>query len=435
MPPSLLMSQASSNPDIDAIWNSLKNEEGSPDSPPRQKASNKPISTHAVVAKPTLEDRSFEDAADDSSDVNQAQVYSGDSDDDDVVPPLQQLSGTTSWRIERIGKALLGSDDLSSRAQSLAKLKVTIDALSLHQTAPPHLNYPPPYSDGQIKLNHQTLPLVSDLVKPTPLPSQETLKPLIEGPQVTKHDDSNEVKDMLQATLDVCGKSLFRLLQNESEKCRALSLECLQSLLLAGLDLRRHIPYMIPALCARFSQCSYDKDLEVFVSDCKSHDFYKRGGATNHQDRHGLFSQGGALQVIEPTEELRLELCRTLNCLLRGMTAGGAERLLDAYYPEVVFSLQTSLRDPFPQVKIETCHLLVQLLRIPHWEDGAKYFATGLARSVLPNCRHKNTNVIIAAMDLLESSVCVPNRTKVKGAGTAAIADLVGFREENVSAC
>jgi hypothetical protein len=192
---------------------------------------------------------------------------------------------------------------------------------------------------------------------------------------------------------------------------------------------------MIPALCARFPQCSYDKDLEVFVSDCQSHDFYKRGGATNRQDRHGLFSQSGTLQVIEPTEELRLELCRTFNCLLRGITAGGAERLLDAYYPEVVFSLQTSLRDPFPQVKIETCHLLVQLLRIPHWEDGAKYFATGLARSALPNCRHKNTNVIIAAMDLLESSVCVPNRLKVKGAGTKAIADLVGFREENVSAC
>ena len=73
-----------------------------------------------------------------------------------------------------------------------------------------------------------------------------------------------------------------------------------------------------------------------------------------------------------------------------------------------------------------------QLLRVPYWEQGAKYFATGLARSVLPNCRHRNTNVIIAALDLFEASACVPDRAKVKGAGTAAIADLVRFREDNV---
>ena len=41
--------------------------------------------------------------------------------------------------------------------------------------------------------------------------------------------------------------------------------------------------------------------------------------------------------------------------------------------------------------------------------------------------------MIIAALDLFEASVCVPDRAKVKGAGTAALTDLVGFREENVS--
>ena len=37
-------------------------------------------------------------------------------------------------------------------------------------------------------------------------------------------------------------------------------------------------------------------------------------------------------------------------------------------------------------------------------------------------------------MDLFEASVCVPDRAKLKGAGTQAISDLVGFRAENVSA-
>jgi hypothetical protein len=138
-------------------------------------------------------------------------------------------------------------------------------------------------------------------------------------------------------------------------------------------------------------------------------------------------------QVIETDEELRLELCRTFDCFLRGILAGGAERTLDAYYSDMIFSIQPSLLDSFSDLKIEACNLLVQLLRIPHWEQGSKYFAMGLARSALLGCRQRNTNVIIASIALFEASVCVPDRAKKKGAGTAAIADLVGFREENVS--
>ena len=135
--------------------------------------------------------------------------------------------------------------------------------------------------------------------------------------------------------------------------------------------------------------------------------------------------------VIEPIEELRLELCRTFDCLVRGLSAAGTEQSLDAYYSEIIFSLELIVHDPFPKANIEVCHLLTQLLRILRWKPGARHFATDLAKSALPNCRHRNADVIIAAMDLFEASVCVPNRAKKKGAGTAAMADLVGFREEN----
>ena len=117
--------------------------------------------------------------------------------------------------------------------------------------------------------------------------------------------------------------------------------------------------------------------MEVFVQNQQLHDFYKRGGATDRQDRDGLHSLSGSLQVIEVNEELRLALCRTFNCLLRGTLAKDAAIILDAYFPEIVLSLQTSLRDPFPEVRIEASHLLVKLLRVPCWEHGAKYFATG----------------------------------------------------------
>lgn len=40
--------------------------------------------------------------------------------------------------------------------------------------------------------------------------------------------------------------------------------------------------------------------------------------------------------------------------------------------------------------------------------------------------------MIIAAINLFEASVCVPDNAKVKGAGTAAIADLVGYQADNV---
>lgn len=38
----------------------------------------------------------------------------------------------------------------------------------------------------------------------------------------------------------------------------------------------------------------------------------------------------------------------------------------------------------------------------------------------------------LAAIQALRMAVKVPDRAKVKGAGTSAIVDLVGFREDNV---
>ena len=46
--------------------------------------------------------------------------------------------------------------------------------------------------------------------------------------------------------------------------------------------------------------------------------------------------------------------------------------------------------------------------------------------------RHRNPKVRIAAIELFEASVSLPDRAKLKGAGTEAILDLVGFREVKV---
>lgn len=241
---------------------------------------------------------------------------------------------------------------------------------------------------------------------------------------------SNDNKQQLQAIMDTCGKALFQLLGHKSEKCRSLSLECIQSLLRANIDLARHVPYLIASIVARYAPCAYDKDMEVFVQNQQVHDYFKRGGASNRQDRDGLIGPV-TFTMVEPNEELRLALCDTIKCLVDSITNMNATSILEPYYSELIMSLQTSLKDPFPDVKIAASHLLAQLLRIPHLELGAKYFATGLARAVLPNCRNRNTAVIVAAMDLLEASIVVPDRAKRKGAGSAAITDLVGFKADN----
>ena len=336
----------------------------------------------------------------------------GDSDDDDDddennEPPSAAVVSNTSWRIERISKGII-SNDQSTRCQSLIILKNEIDALLVNCPIPPPLNFPQPYSNS----------------KPT------LLEGGILGPK-EKSRDVGESQVRLQAIFNSCDHSLFRVISDgkSSEKCRSLAINCLQSLLLTvGSNIGRQIPYLIPALRSRLAQCTYDKDMEIFVQDLQLHEFYKRGGATNRQDR----DFPSTTSLIEPNEDIRLELCKLFECLVRGMIEAGAERILDAYYSDIIISIQPYLQDAYPDLRVEACNLLAQLLRIPQWEHGSKYFAMGLARSALLGCRQRNVNVVIASIGLFESSVCVPDRARRKGAGSAAIADLVGYREENV---
>ncbi|KAL7462462.1 hypothetical protein ACHAXS_002844 [Conticribra weissflogii] len=365
-----------------------------------------------------------------------------DSDDEDnalndeaAIRPMQHN------RIQRLASTIVGDNTLSSRLAAVTELKNTIDEIAYQCPLPPQLNYMPPYDDSKVILK-QNLPLVSDLADPH---SNQALRDTsndaiteshTEVPEKSKNLESvdssaDSSRTQLQSILDVCGSSIFRLFNDKSDKCRSLSLECIQSLLLAGIHFGRHMAYFIPAIVARYPPCTYDKDMEVFVQNVELHEFYKRGGAADRQDREGLLSSNTSFQVIEPNEELRLSLCRTFECVLRGVLSISSG-ILDAYFSDMILSLQSSLKDPFQEVKIQASLLLVQLLRVPRWEKGAKYFATGLARASIPNCRHRNARVVVSAIDLFEASVCVPDKDKVKGAGTAAIADIVGYKQENI---
>ena len=354
---------------------------------------------------------------------------SDDSDNEDSVVTCRNSNGCE--RLERL-LGRLYSDDLSSRILGLTSLRDVIKALAELCPKLPQLDFLPPFDESRVEVE-RNLPLVSDLAKSMHWTDVGLTQSISDQTAEEKHSDtSNSSKDNLQAIMDTFARKLFQLIGDKSEKCRSLSLRCLELLLLSGNDTAKHIPYLLPVLVARYPASSYDNDLNVFVADDNQHEFYKRGGAIDRQDRDGLLSHRSSFQLIEPNEELRLALCNTFNSLICGLVARNALPLLDAYYSDIILALQTNLKDPFPDVKIATCQLLVQILRIPQWERGAKHFATGLARAALPNMRHRKTQVIVASIDLFEACVCVPDRAKAKGAGTSAIADLVGFREENV---
>ena len=246
---------------------------------------------------------------------------------------------------------------------------------------------------------------------------------------------SSSILDQLQCIIDVCGSAIFQHFSDVSEKCRSESIESVQLLCLAGIDIGKHLAYLISAIISRYPRVAFDADMQIFVYNLDDNEFFKRGGATRRQDQiHISSADSYVINVGEPSEEIRLALCDLLSCILRRFIYDKNSSILGAYFADILMALQSHLQDPFPKLKIAASKLIVQMLRVPEWESGAKFFATALARAAIPHMRHQNSRARISSIQLFEAAVSVPDREKIKGAGTDAIADLLGFREENVSA-
>ena len=375
--------------DIDAIWSSLKSEDGDlifqnlkrnrvkrnikkQTFAFKQQQQRKPfdIDSYAAPIRATQLSHPAKESEVSSDNLSELAVnfltLEHDSDDEEEEQEITLL------RAERIG-SFLKNNDIASQIDALTKLKNAIKSLRRH---------------------------------------------------------GNDNEKQLQAIMDTCGKALFQLFSHTSEKCRSISIQCIHLLLATSIDLTRILPFLIPSIVARYAPCSYDKDTEIFVENEEAHLTFLRGGAITRQDREGLIGQA-TFNFIEPNEELRLALCLMIKCLVDSVIRQKTEEILKPYYSELILSTQTGLRDPFHDVKISSAQLLTQLLCIPRFEMGAKYFSCGLARAVLSNCRSRNTAVILASIDLLETSITVPDRAKARGAGSAAIADLVGHKADN----
>ncbi|CAM9656506.1 unnamed protein product [Phaeothamnion confervicola] len=226
-------------------------------------------------------------------------------------------------------------------------------------------------------------------------------------------------------------KPLFRRFADPAEPCRETAARL--SALLVGhtADLTPHLAYLLPATTARgvAAGAAYDTELQLFVHDAEDHEAYRRGRATERQDRAGPTVPH---RVVEPGEEVRLLQCCLVATAVMGAVRRGAAAVLRPYLDEIVLYSQYQTRDAYSELKVRALELLTFMARAPALELTIKAYAVGLVRAVLPSLRHKHARVRMAALAAVWALVQVPDRAKCRGAGTAAIVDLVGFREDNV---
>jgi hypothetical protein len=383
-------------------------------------------------------------------------VLIGDSDDETDDEYESELEGTENenLRLERCA-SLLKSESLKDRLETVEKLHKSIESFCAACKKIRPLDLPPPYDFNRITLTHRQQGLVSDLAKGEHVadwgPWQRTQVSLLaqfdnDDPgrqeENTSHQDStskpiskdhNDRLDQLQSILNVCGTSIFLLFADKSETCRSRAISCVRMLSLCDIDMGRHLPYLLPVIFSRYPPQSYDHEMQLFVDDIDDHELYKRGGAVMRQDQIEVLKRNRSMKVVEPSEEVRLMMCELVTNIIWYSIQTGRTTMIEEYYTSIVLALQCHLRDSFSDIKVLASNTLVQLLRVSQLELGAKYFATGIARSTIANMRHRNAKVRFASLQLFEAAVSAPDREKVKGAGTQAIHDLVGFREENVS--
>ena len=203
-------------------------------------------------------------------------------------------------RLERCA-SLLKSECLTDRLGTLEKLHKTIGSLSANCEKIQPLNLPPPYDSSRITLTHRQHGLVSDLAKAEHVvdwgPWERTQVPLLaqfenddpdnQEEHINYRDNASkplhqsELFDQLQSILNACGTAIFILFSDKSETCRSLAISCVQMLTNCGIDMGRHIPYLLPAIFSRYPPQAYDHEMQLFVDKIDDHELYKRGRCCN----------------------------------------------------------------------------------------------------------------------------------------------------------
>lgn len=224
--------------------------------------------------------------------------------------------------------------------------------------------------------------------------------------------------------LHVLSRPLLRRFEDQAEKNREIALKVFSALVDRAEDVRSYLPLIFPVLYARGNAAHFDSQIGLFTHDAESLDAFKRGKAIQRPDFDAALERERIFKVTEPSEELRAMLCRLLIVLLMKSPT--------FYLHEGLSLLAGATRDPFAEVQVRAANGIAQLCRVPLIQDLLVPYGSALARAVMPMLRHRHARVRTAAVRALHRSVAITHKAKWRGAGTDAIADLVGFREDNV---
>ena len=233
----------------------------------------------------------------------------------------------------------------------------------------------------------------------------------------------------LEELLHALARPLLLRFEDPVEKHRERAIRLLNGLCGRVRDLTPHMPYVFPMLHGRGSPAvGLDVEAGIFVFDLEDHAAFKRGKAQARPDLACAFERERTLRTREPSEELRLLLCE----LLITCTAGRAASVVNAYLHEAMLLLAGFCRDTFGELALKAMEGVTTICATEDLQDPLVPYAAALARVSMPNLRHRHAKVRRGAVDAVRRAVAVKHVAKWRAAGSDAIADLVGFREDNV---
>lgn len=409
---------------------------------------------------------------------NKPNIVKNDSDDEsdyesdldhDEKPDMQPRSGH-QIRLQRILSAISSSNFQLKKTALYTLLEIIINTRPnpSEPFASPSLKLPLPYHIDHIALTHSSSSVVSDLPSEKFVPrwglwqrthvnlmdqfatnnradtadATSSNKKDVESKQESSESDNNNNGDnkstssrflLIKRIWKMFSPTLFQSLSSFSgaEIHREVSCQIVHCLLLdLGIqDITTQIAYLIPALVNRNSSLMFDPDLDMLVSDSENLDFYKRGGCISKQTLQVSRVRG------KESEEIQLWYCRIIETLISRYVVNADPNKINILLPhaqDILFHLLPLTKtSKGTEIQIFACTLLTQILRIPQWHDPlTKHLAVAITRYVLPSLRSLKSSVRMATLDLVEISISIPDKSKIRGAGTQAIQDLIGFSQE-----
>ncbi|KAI8919361.1 armadillo-type protein [Powellomyces hirtus] len=172
----------------------------------------------------------------------------------------------------------------------------------------------------------------------------------------------NLTKDrvVLRHVFQVLYKPLLRCIADNVENCRENSIGIIVNFAESMDDVTPFLQYIVPAIVARLDQP----------------------------------------EIVEPAEEIRLALIQALSCLIRL-----SESRYSPFVEETVKVLQKTFQDPFPDVKKESCKVVMELAK--HCSRALAYHGAVVAKAIIPALQHRHSTVRCLGIQAIRDAIIV----------------------------